>query len=52
LRLMEKKLESYVKGYVLCKECKKPDTKLIREDRITFLKCDACGAKSPVKSIK
>lgn len=52
LRLMEKKLESYVKGYVLCKECKKPDTKLIREDRITFLKCDACGAKSSVKPIK
>ena len=51
-RLMEKKLETYVKDYVLCKECKKPDTKLIREDRITFLKCDACGAKSPVKSIK
>ena len=50
-RLMEKKLESYVKEYVLCKECKKPDTKLVREDRITFLKCDACGAKSSVKAI-
>ena len=51
-RLMEKKLESYVKEYVLCKECKKPDTKLVREDRITFLKCDACGAKFSVKPIK
>ena len=51
-RLMERKLESYVKEYVLCKECKKPDTKMVREDRITFLKCDACGAKSPAKSIK
>lgn len=51
-RLMEKKLESYVREYVICKECKKPDTKLVREDRITFLKCDACGAKSPVKAIK
>jgi translation initiation factor 2 subunit 2 len=51
-RLMEKKLELYVKEYVLCKECKKPDTKLVREDRITFLKCDACGAKSSVKPIK
>jgi len=51
-RLIESKLEAYVKEYVLCKECKKPDTKLVKEDRITFLKCDACGAKSPVKSIK
>jgi translation initiation factor 2 subunit 2 len=51
-RLMQKKLESYVKEYVLCKECKKPDTKLIKEGRITFLKCEACGAKSSVKSIK
>lgn len=51
-KLMEKKLESYVKEYIICKECKKPDTKIIKEDRITFLKCDACGAKSSVKSIK
>ena len=50
--LIQKKLETYVKDYVLCKECGKPDTKLIKEDRITFLKCEACGAKASVKSIK
>jgi len=50
--IIQKKIESYVKEYVLCKECGKPDTKLIKEDRITFLKCEACGAKASVKSIK
>lgn len=43
------KLEKYVSCYVLCHECEKPDTKLIKEDRIFFLKCMACGARHPVK---
>ncbi len=51
-KLIQKKLESYIREYVLCKECGRPDTKLIKEDRITFLKCEACGAKSSVKPIK
>jgi len=51
-KMIENKLESYVKEYLMCKECNRPDTKLIREDRIDFIKCEACGAKSPVKSIK
>jgi translation initiation factor 2 subunit 2 len=51
-RMMENKLESYVKEYLVCKECSRPDTKLVRENRIVFLKCEACGAKSPVKAIK
>jgi len=50
--LIQKKLEAYTKDYVICKECGRPDTKLIKEDRITFLKCEACGAKASVKSIK
>ena len=51
-RLLQQKLEAYIKEYVLCKECGQPDTKLIREERLSFLKCEACGAKSSVKSIK
>ena len=50
--LIQKKLEVYIRDYVICKECGKPDTKLIKEDRITFLKCEACGAKASVKPIK
>lgn len=50
--LIQKKLDAYVKEYVLCKECGRPDTKLTKEDRIEFLKCEACGAKTSAKSIK
>lgn len=43
------KIKKYVDQYVVCKECQKPDTKLIKENRITFLKCMACGAKHSVR---
>jgi translation initiation factor 2 subunit 2 len=51
-KMIQQKLETYVVDYVFCRECKRPDTKLIKEDRIVFLKCEACGAKSSVKAIK
>lgn len=47
---INKKIEDYVKEFVLCRECKKPDTELIREDRISFVHCLACGAKHSVRS--
>lgn len=42
------KIEEYTEKYVICRECKRPDTKLIKNDRIIFIKCSACGAKYPV----
>lgn len=39
----------YVKDYLQCPTCKSPDTKTIRENRISFLICEACGAKSTLK---
>ena len=47
---INQKIEEYVHEFVLCKECKKPDTELLREDRVTFIHCLACGAKHPVRS--
>ncbi len=43
------KIEQYVKEFVLCKECGKPDTEIIKEGRLSFLKCLACGAKHSVR---
>jgi translation initiation factor 2 subunit 2 len=43
------KIENYVKEFVLCEECKKPDTQIIREGKINFIHCLACGAKHPVR---
>lgn len=51
-RVVQHKLESYIKEYVLCKECGKPDTKLLKEGGITVLVCEACGARAPLKKIK
>lgn len=45
---INQKIEQYVKEFVLCKECGKPDTELTREDRVSFIKCLACGAKHPI----
>jgi len=47
---INQKVEQYVKEFVLCKECGKPDTELIKEDRFTFIHCLACGAKHSVRS--
>ena len=41
--------EIYVKDYLECPTCKSPDTKIIKENRISFLICEACGAKSTLK---
>jgi translation initiation factor 2 subunit 2 len=47
---MNQKIEQYVKEFVLCGECGKPDTELLKEDRLTFIHCLACGAKHSVRS--
>ena len=46
---IDQKIEQYVKEFILCKECGKPDTEIIREDRLSFVHCLACGAKHPIR---
>ena len=46
------RIQSYVDSYVICGECGRPDTHLVKEDRIQMLECEACGARRPVKAIK
>ncbi len=47
---INQKIEQYVKEFVLCEQCGKPDTELVKEDRLSFIKCMACGAKHSVRS--
>jgi len=47
---INEKIKEYAKIYVTCKECSKPDTKLLKEGGYLFMKCQACGAKQTVKS--
>jgi len=46
---INEKVEEYVKEFVLCKECNKPDSEIIKEKGFTFLHCLACGAKHSVR---
>ena len=47
---VNEKVGLYLKEFVLCHECKKPDTEIITEKGIKFKHCLACGAKYPIKS--
>jgi translation initiation factor 2 subunit 2 len=49
--LIQNKIDAYIKEFVICKECNRPDTHIVKEDRLTFLKCEACGAKQPLRRI-
>jgi translation initiation factor 2 subunit 2 len=44
-------IHHYEQEFVICPVCKRPDTKIIKEKRFSFLSCDACGAKSSIKAI-
>ncbi len=41
----------YTQNYVICPTCGRPDTKIVREDKFSFLQCEACGAKTPLKPL-
>jgi translation initiation factor 2 subunit 2 len=45
---INRKIDGYVKAFVICPECGKPDTKIVKEDRYHFLKCEACGARHSI----
>lgn len=49
--ILQKKIDDYIKEFVYCKECREPDTKLVKEGRVTYMICEACGAKHPVRSL-
>ncbi|MCW4024815.1 MAG: translation initiation factor IF-2 subunit beta [Candidatus Bathyarchaeota archaeon] len=47
----ERLLQRYMEGFVVCPVCKRPDTRILKEKRLTFLVCNACGAKSAIKQL-
>lgn len=44
------KIEDYVKEFVMCRQCGKPDTELQKDKEFIFIHCLACGAKHSVRS--
>jgi translation initiation factor 2 subunit 2 len=41
-------LTIYAQRYVVCPICNRPDTKMEKEGRYLFLRCEACGARSSI----
>jgi translation initiation factor 2 subunit 2 len=52
IMLIKNIIKSYVEDYVICSECGKPDTRLVKDDRVMLLRCDACGSHRPVRKRK
>lgn len=44
-------LTRYMEGFVVCPICKRPDTRIVKEKRLSFLVCKACGARSSIKQL-
>lgn len=44
--------QAYVNDYVICSECGRPDTCLIKDERVLMLLCEACGSKRPIRKRK
>jgi len=49
-RALNERLNSFVKHYVLCSQCQKPDTKLVDIQHVKTLVCDSCGARMAVRA--
>ena len=47
----ERLLQRYLDSYVTCPVCKRPDTRVVKEKRLSFIVCNACGAKSSIKQL-
>jgi translation initiation factor 2 subunit 2 len=52
ISLMKTIIKNYVDDYVICSECGKPDTRLVKDERVLVLRCDACGGHRPVRKRK
>ncbi len=47
---VNEKITAYTAGYVICRECGKPDTHLEEQGRgFATLVCEACGARRPIR---
>lgn len=49
---IQDKLKEYIDTYVMCSECNRPDTHLVKQGRTILIRCDACGAFRSVRSRK
>lgn len=51
-RIVQEKIEKYVKEFVQCRECKSHDTKIKKKNKFHILKCMACQAERTLPRVK
>ncbi len=51
-KLVQDKINLYIKTYVICRQCGSPDTKMEKQDKNDVIKCLGCGAEYPVGRVK
>jgi len=49
IQIINALLKRFIKEYVICPICGEPDTMLVKERKMMFIICMACGAKSSVR---
>ena len=47
----ERLIQRYIKEFVVCPVCTRPDTKIVKDRRFLFLVCEACGARSSISTL-
>ena len=50
-RSINEKIRNYVDMFILCKQCHRPDTKLVEHERLFTMVCEACGARGAVPRV-
>ncbi len=49
--LIDQRINEYVKEFVICNECGKPDSMLQKIEKVDILKCEACGARRSIRAL-
>lgn len=47
--MLNEKIKKYADIHVICGECGKPDTKMVKENNMNYLVCQACGNKQLIR---
>ncbi|MCD6244449.1 MAG: translation initiation factor IF-2 subunit beta [Thermoproteota archaeon] len=50
-RQVENRLDRFIRTYVICPHCGRPDTVIVKVRRAWILRCMACGAETPIPKI-
>lgn len=46
---VQAKVQQYAEEYVFCPKCERPDTEIVKEKGVEIMKCQACGARTPLE---